>query len=59
MAMLPGIISNWLVYFISQMNRHQPGADCIYSQGLVVLGIFTIIGGITAFGRFLMLSQIL
>ena len=51
-ALLSGIISNWLVYF------YQPDAAAISQgqtvfipQGLVVIGIFTIIGAITAFGR--------
>lgn len=51
-ALLSGIISNWLVYF------YQPDAASIAQgqtvfipQGLVVLGIFTVIGAITAFGR--------
>ena len=51
-AMLSGIISNWLVYFYQpdQASISQ-GQTVFIPQGLVVLGIFTIIGGITAFGR--------
>lgn len=51
-SMLSGIISNWLVYF------YQPdetaiiqGQTVFIPQGLVILGIFTVIGAITAFGR--------
>ncbi len=51
-ALLSGIISNWLVYFYQpdQVNIDQ-GQTLFIPQGLVILGIFTIIGGITAFGR--------
>ena len=51
-AMLSGIISNWLVYFYQpdQVAISQ-GQTVFIPQGLVVFGIFTIIGGITAFGR--------
>ena len=54
-AMLSGIISNWLVYFYQpdQVAINQ-GQTVFIPQGLVVFGIFTIIGGITAFGRILM-----
>ncbi|WP_335341931.1 MFS transporter [Bifidobacterium moraviense] len=52
-ALLSGIISNWLVYF------YQPDAETIAQgqtvfvpQGLVILGIVTVVGGITAFARF-------
>ena len=59
-AMLSGIISNWLVYFYQpDETAISQGQTVFIPQGLVVLGIFTIIGGITAFGRILMLSQIL
>ena len=51
-SLLSGIISNWLVYFYQpdQVNIDQ-GQTLFIPQGLVILGIFTIIGGITAFGR--------
>ena len=51
-AMLSGIISNWLVYFYQpdQVAISQ-GQTVFIPQGLVVFGIFTIIGGITALGR--------
>ena len=52
MAMLSGIISNWLVYFYQpDETAISQGQTVFIPQGLVVLGIFTIIGGITAFGR--------
>lgn len=51
-SLLSGLISNWLVYF------YQPdavsvaqGQTLFIPQGLVIFGIFTVIGGITAFGR--------
>ena len=51
-AMLSGIISNWLVYFYQpDETAISQGQNVFIPQGLVVLGIFTIIGGITAFGR--------
>ena len=51
-AMLSGIISNWLVYFYQpDQTAISQGQTVFIPQGLVVLGIFTIIGGITAFGR--------
>lgn len=51
-ALLSGIISNWLVYFYQpdQASVAQ-GQKLFIPQGLVVLGIFTVIGAITAFGR--------
>ena len=51
-AMLSGIISNWLVYFYQpDKTAISQGQSGFIPQGLVVFGIFTIIGGITAFGR--------
>ena len=51
-AMLSGIISNWLVYFYQpDKTAISQGQTVFIPQGLVVFGIFTIIGGITAFGR--------
>ncbi|RSX58463.1 MFS transporter [Bifidobacterium samirii] len=51
-ALLSGIISNWLVYF------YQPDAETVAQgqtvfvpQGLAVLGVVTVVGGITAFAR--------
>ncbi len=51
-AMLSGIISNWLVYFYQPDEVSiQQGQTVFIPQGLVILGIFTVIGAITAFGR--------
>lgn len=51
-ALLSGIISNWLVYFYQpDETAIAQGQTMFIPQGLVVLGIFTVIGGITAFGR--------
>lgn len=47
-ALLSGIISNWLVY-VYQPDTAENGL--FIPQGLVILGIFTIIGAITALGR--------
>lgn len=48
-SLLSALITNWLVYF------YQPdpgtGIDYLIPQGKVILGIITIIGGITALGR--------
>ena len=51
-SLLSGLISNWLVYFYQpdEMSVAQ-GQPLFIPQGLVILGIFTVIGGITAFGR--------
>lgn len=51
-AMLSGIISNWLVYFYQpdEMAISQ-GQTVFIPQGLAILGIITVIGGITALGR--------
>lgn len=51
-ALLSGIISNWLVYFYQPDEAAiSQGQTVFIPQGLVVLGIFTVIGAITAFGR--------
>lgn len=51
-AMLSGIISNWLVYFYQpDQTSIEQGQPVFIPQGLVILGIFTVIGAITAFGR--------
>lgn len=51
-ALLSGLISNWLVYFYQpdQVSIGQ-GQTIFVPQGLVIFGIFTVVGGITAFGR--------
>ena len=51
-ALLSGIISNWLVYFYQpDETAISQGQTIFIPQGLVIFGAFTIIGGITAFGR--------
>lgn len=51
-ALLSGIISNWLVYFYQpDETAIGQGQTVFIPQGLVIFGVFTIIGGITAFGR--------
>jgi Na+/melibiose symporter-like transporter len=51
-ALLSGLISNWLVYFYQpDETAIAQGQTVFIPQGLVILGIFTVIGAITAFGR--------
>ena len=51
-AMLSGIISNWLVYFYQPDEvAISQGQTVFIPQGLAILGIITVIGGITALGR--------
>lgn len=51
-SLLSGIISNWLVYFYQPDEAAIAAGQTVFiPQGLVILGIFTIIGAITAFGR--------
>lgn len=51
-ALLSGLISNWLVYFYQPDEAAiAQGQTLFIPQGLVVFGVFTVIGGITAFGR--------
>lgn len=51
-ALLSGLISNWLVYFYQPDEvAVSQGQTVFVSQGLVIFGVFTVIGGITAFGR--------
>ena len=51
-ALLSGIISNWLVYFYQpDETAISQGQTVFIPQGLVIFGVFTIIGGITAFGK--------
>lgn len=52
-ALLSGIISNWLVYFYQpDQETIDQGQTVFVPQGLVVLGVVTVVGGITAFARF-------
>ena len=51
-ALLSGIISNWLVYYYQPDEAAvSQGQTVFIPQGLVIFGVFTIIGAITAFGR--------
>ncbi|MDV3427504.1 MAG: MFS transporter [Bacillota bacterium] len=51
-SMLSGIITNWLVYFYQpDLAAQKAGQTFFIPQGLVILGVATIIGVITAFGR--------
>lgn len=51
-AMLSGIISNWLVYFYQPDEAAiSQGQTVFIPQGFAILGIITVIGGITALGR--------
>lgn len=51
-SLLSGIISNWLVYFYQPDELAISAGQTVFiPQGLVILGIFTVIGAITAFGR--------
>lgn len=51
-SLLSGIISNWLVYFYQPDTAAiSQGQTVFVPQGLVIFGVFTVIGGITAFGR--------
>lgn len=51
-AMLSGLISNWLVYFYQPDETAQAAGQTLFiPQGRVLLGVFTIIGAITALGR--------
>ncbi len=51
-SLMSGLISNWLVYFYQpDETAINQGQTLFIPQGLVILGIFTVIGAITAFGR--------
>ena len=51
-SLLSGLISNWLVYFYQPDEASITQGQILFvPQGLVIFGIFTLIGGITAFGR--------
>ncbi|MCH5333083.1 MAG: MFS transporter [Agathobacter sp.] len=51
-SLLSGLISNWLVYFYQPDEASIAQGQILFvPQGLVIFGIFTLIGGITAFGR--------
>ena len=49
-SLLSGLISNWLVYFYQPDEASIAQGQTIFiPQGLVVLGIFTVIGGNNGF----------
>lgn len=51
-SMMSGLISNWLVYFYQpDVAAQEAGQTIFVPQGTVILGIFTVVGGITAMGR--------
>ncbi|HBA68159.1 MAG TPA: sodium:solute symporter [Lachnospiraceae bacterium] len=51
-ALLSGLISNWLVYFYQPDEASIAQGQLLFiPQGLVIFGVSTVIGGITAFGR--------
>lgn len=51
-SMMSGLISNWLVYFYQpDVAAKEAGQTIFVPQGLVILGIFTVVGAITALGR--------
>ncbi len=51
-SILSGIITNWLVYYYQPDEAMvQAGQTVFIPQGLAILGIATILGAITAFGR--------
>ena len=51
-SLMSGLIANWLVYFYQPDGAAiSQGQTVFIPQGLVILGIFTVIGAITAFGR--------
>ncbi len=51
-AMMSGLISNWLVYFYQPDETAVAAGQTVFiPQGRVLLGVFTVIGVITAIGR--------
>ncbi len=51
-SLMSGLISNWLIYFYQpDETAIAQGQTLFIPQGRVILGIVTIIGAITAFGR--------
>lgn len=51
-AILSGIITNWLVYFYQPDEISKAAGQSLFiPQGTIVLGVMTVIGIITAFGR--------
>ena len=51
-SLLSALITNWLVYFYQPDEASQAAGQTLFiPQGRVILGLVTIIGGITALGR--------
>lgn len=51
-SLMSGLISNWLIYFYQpDETAIAQGQTIFIPQGRVILGVITIIGAITAFGR--------
>lgn len=51
-SILSGIVVNWLVYFYQPVEELIESGHRVYiSQGVAVLGVFTLIGAISALGR--------
>lgn len=51
-SILSGIVVNWLVYFYQPVEELLEAGHQVYiSQGTAVLGLFTLIGAISALGR--------
>jgi len=51
-SVLAALISSWLVnYYQPDLAAQQAGQPIFIPQGLAILGIFTVLGAITAFGR--------
>ena len=51
-SLMSGLISNWLIYFYQpDETAIAQGQTLFIPQGRVILGVITIIGAITAFGR--------
>ena len=51
-SVLAALISSWLVnYYQPDLATQQAGQPIFIPQGLAILGVLTILGAITAFGR--------
>lgn len=51
-SLLSGLIANWLVYYYQpNVSSVASGQQIFIPQGLVIFGVITIIGAISAFGR--------
>ena len=51
-SVLAALISSWLVnYYQPDLTTQQAGQRLFIPQGLAILGVMTVLGAITAFGR--------